>query len=504
MTVLISRENTEVCIDKDGEIYFVSVDEDLVQRFSEDEIWNEKEFTAGEKAVCLDLMGTAWPKPRIDMNTRERDLRKIFDRLCGYLRKYVYLTSEDHYEYIATWVISTYLQHPHFRFRYAPPLQIDGVTQAGKSTLLKVLNEVCYRPSMASGYTAASISRDIHDYGCTMLIDEAVDNLSTEKGGEIIQIIKNAFERTAAVWKRADPKGHRNFTYSVYTSFAISTKADILPEDVVNRGIRIPMVTMPPSIILGDIDSVWEDDRGEECSPDTIRNDLYSYRLAHMAFSGKDPGYEDWVSARKRTVQHLTVRSEDGRWYYEYATGIRDGGRIYGRNRNIASTMYSIALEVNAEIGVLNTIINNERYAKEVVADTMESMTFCALVDTITDKWINQNFGELTKDNKMEYEDFCGIVEGLTTTDVADRYNNTLTDLGDGGRDPVPTRTITAKLLALGLKYERGAQRRSWLRPRHPDFVPRFLQHLRVYSPNQVDFFSHLKVNDGDKTGERK
>jgi len=495
---IFSAEMIEAAVDEHGVKYAIILNKGNTKCIPESEAYNETLYSKPEKAVLINAMhNPTWPLPAV-FTDRERYLHREIDDLSGlhqrivrYLRKYVWFSDDNSYDVVANWVISTYFRHV---FRYAPLLIFDGVTRSGKSTVLKVLQQIVYRGSCTSNYSAASLARQIEMDRVTLLLDESIDTIQSDRGLEVCSLLKSCFE-DGNLWIRADPKSVRIYKYHVYTSTALAVKAEGLPEDIYNRGLRINMVGMPDDLELGDIDSVHEDDVQGDCSPLQLRTELYALRWACMGGVNADNVPVDWGSFKKKATGHFTQKIDKGgwkdQWYYGYVTGIKDAPRIFGRARNIASTLYTIGMCTSSDKPTIEAIIESENANREVIIDTAEALTFSAMVTAGFNMW-NAREGFERVGHTIDADTFDRLYENISTTDVAECYNAILEGQGNAGRDRVSTKTVTAKLLALGFQYERGKQNRSYFCPEHPNFKPYFIRYLGMWMKEYMSTFDIL------------
>jgi len=472
--------------------------EDYVTNIISDTEIHSPHYTPIEKAKLQRVLyESGWlppGKPRKELLPDDGDdLSKIHNRIVRYLRRYVWFTDDNSYDLVAGWVLSTYFRES---FHYAPILILDGVTVSGKSTTLKVLNQIVYRGTYLTSYSAAALARIIESDGPTMLLDEIVGNLQTDRGIEVCELLKAAFE-DGNLLIRADPKSQRIYKNRVYTHIAIAVKAAGLPEDVYNRGLRINMIGMPEGHRLGDIDSIREDeDTLDDLSPMNIRTALYSLRWAYLGGVTQDTFHLDLKGHMQKTKRHLTEQVEEGewrgQWLYAFVNDLKNAPEIRGRARNIASTLYTMGLITLSGAPIIKMIADSIDANREIIIDTAEAVTFMGMVDAVFAKR-----GDLYKNmgvGKINIDTFDKILENVSTTDVAFSYNKILKDQGNAGRDDVPTKTITSKILALGFEYKRGRQNRSYFIPQHVNFKPFFMRYLRMWAPEYLDDFDIEEV----------
>jgi len=461
------------------------------ETISASDIYNQDKYTKDEIRILENAVHrSAWHSPGKfndhELLPIENDLSQIHGRIVRYLRRFVWFSDDNAYDLVANWVISSYFREV---FRYAPVLIFDGVTVSGKSTTLKTLNLIVYRGQYVTNYSAAALSRQIETDNVTLLLDELMGTMQSDRGMEVCELIKAAFEK-GNLLIRADPKSQRVYKNHVHTHIALTVKAEGLPEDVYNRGIRIGMIGMPDDLELGDIDSIHEDEELlDDISPYRIRTELYALRWAFLGGS-KTFGL-NWEEPAAQTRRHLRDRIDSGewkgQWYYAFVNGMKGAPQIRGRARNIASTLYTTSLLTGSERPTIELIADSVKANREIIIDTPEAITFMAMVDAVFSRRKELGVDKLSP--VITSADFDHIVENVSTTDVANCYNAILKDQGNAGRDEVPTKTITAKILSLGFSYERGKQNKSYFKPQHRDFKPFFMQYLRMWAPEWTDSF---------------
>ena len=478
--------------DWDGKFGIVEVHPSSIQHIPSTD-WYNKERHGKDGVELLEKIGREyrWPLPRkISKDVVPEKLTDLHRRLGLYLRKYVWFSDDNTYDLIANWIISTYFRD---QFRTSPILIFDGVTIAGKSTAMQTLQQVVYRGELMTSGSGAAIAREITDYNSTILLDEILDGLNSDRGGDIYTMIKSCFDRNG-MWIRADPKGRSNFKYSTYTSMALSIKGDSLPDDVYNRGIRINMTSMPEGTELEDIANCDEDDEHGPTSPAQLRTELYALKVYAAAYA-ESPNMEADARVVRfhdhilQTRLHFTQKTEEGQWMYAHVLGMdKEAPQIRDRNRKIASTLYSIGLATCTERAVVEMIIKQDEANREIAADTPEALTFMALLDIVDERWKME--GPLHK--LMSNGLFIVLLNGITTTDVANRFNLILQEQGNASRDPVPTTKVTARLNALGLVYRRGAGNRSYMDAKDPVFVANWMRCLSKYDPRSMGRYRKL------------
>ena len=101
------------------------------------------------------------------------DAVDLFERLLTSLDYYIEFPPERRHGYLAVltcWIVLTYLYHAWPSVGY---LLVNGPASSGKSTIFNVLKLLAYRPMATDNVSAAAIYRTLHNYGGTLLFDEA-------------------------------------------------------------------------------------------------------------------------------------------------------------------------------------------------------------------------------------------------------------------------------------------------------------------------------------------
>jgi len=165
-------------------------------------------FRSGEFANCsLELLDSTIyvdpipPEPgvttRLDWSRLSRDAwlaggskvdpAEVFQRLVETIDRYLEFPKDKQAGTLltlATWVVMTYHYHAWSSVGY---LLVNGPPASGKSTLFRLLNELCYRPFSTDNTSSAVVFRTLHSYGGTFLFDEA-ERLRDTRSPDILDI----------------------------------------------------------------------------------------------------------------------------------------------------------------------------------------------------------------------------------------------------------------------------------------------------------------------------
>ena len=482
-------DGSEVCIFEyvDGRV-------DIIR---ESELYTNKYSDAERKEWMKFLEGVIWPLPnRIDLHNAPRlhDIPGLLSRIHRYLQKHVYIRDDKIYNLLAVWVIASYFRE---EWPYMPLIIIDGVTVAGKSTLQNALAKISYRGFCTNNYSSAGVVRLIKKYDITVCLDESLDNLAGDRGADLANLIKSVTSRETP-YVRAVPKTKDDVEVSYpFTSMAISVKGAEMPTDIVNRGIRVQMVTKPPAVELGSLSWAEYDDRGTDITPSSIRTDLYNLRC--YCSGPKREDMVDWKLLIMKAMGMITTQdAKTGQWLYGISLDIEDAPRITNRLRDICTTLLPVAMATGVERDVMQVILEAENVHRESTEASMEAQVFKSLVDCIKLNTGEREIGAMDRfgDWSIDADTLKTAAGRVTTRDVADTLNRRLHD--DGNADiyeMIHTRTVTYTLKSLGISYLMGrgsGGRQSTIDPNADGFLEIFCQHLAQYDPENLPVFDAL------------
>lgn len=198
---------------------------------------------------------------------------EIHNRLVSYLKRFVVLNKESQYDFLALWVMGTYV----FRaFRYFPYLHITGEKGSGKSALSEVISPFCFNSLTTVSVTPAVIFREIQNNSSTLLIDE-VENLGgedREKRSDVMSVLNQGFSKIGQVSRCVGDNHEKIGTFSAYSPKALIGIKE-LDNVLRDRAIRIRMLRKSR-------DEVVEHDTQSEAVvnvQETLRDDLYVFGL---------------------------------------------------------------------------------------------------------------------------------------------------------------------------------------------------------------------------------
>ena len=147
---------------------------------------------------------------------------------------------------LALWSILTYAFPA---WDAVPYLSISGPLGSGKTRAFEVLARTVYRPLPSANVTAPTLFRTLHEFGGTLLLDEA-ERLKdqTPDAGEIRSILLSGYKAGSPA-RRLEPTGDRKFTtrtFDVYGPKAIAGIAGLSPA-LQSRCIPVLMFRAAPN-----------------------------------------------------------------------------------------------------------------------------------------------------------------------------------------------------------------------------------------------------------------
>ena len=361
----------------------------------------------------------------LDVGNYTERLGAVAQRIMHYLDGHVYLSGEHDAELIAAFAIGTFFMP---MFEYAPRMLIRGPTNSGKSTLLDILSEICYRGNLSGDTTEASLFRMINNCGVTPLLDEFQDYDSDAQGG-IKKILKNGNVRGHSV-QRVEKLGNNLAearTYQVFSPVAFINQAGgkSIPEEVINRSISVMMLSVPNANLPMIPDRVELEE---------IRNELYTVRCLWLADRDR-VGFDDLY---EEAIEEL-----------QSSEGIVCGSttlKFSNRCRDILGTMYAVGKMTGMEEAILHAFVEIQADNTDNDRDTDLGRAFLSMMEVIERK---------LADNPL-YTQITDTLGEISTFEIAREYEILLSlegELPPNGK--VPTRTVTNMIKDMGFKLIR-------------------------------------------------
>jgi hypothetical protein len=189
-------------------------------------------------------------------------------------------------------IILSYVQEC---FDALPYLYLVGDNESGKSHLLNLMAELCYRPLAGVSHTAADLYSYLEDDGLPLTIIED-EMQGSEKDTEKMKIYKSGYKKGARVARVVTYEGGRRVDY--FNSFGLKIMA--AEKLIENRGL------MQRCVIIEMVEGMPEKDHydAEDYSRFSwLRSELLKWRMRVLAGRESLPKIEaDWLRGRDREL----------------------------------------------------------------------------------------------------------------------------------------------------------------------------------------------------------
>ncbi len=174
---------------------------------------------------------------------------EVFQRVCERIAYFIDLPVEHAKGTVSTltlWVLLTYCYQA---WPAVPYLFVNGPLGSGKSRVFEILARLVFRSLSSSNMTAAALFRTLHNYGGTLLLDEAerLKQTTMPDVGEILSMLLAGYKRGGQA-TRLEPIGDNGFKtvgFDVYGPKALACIAG-LPPALASRCITVPMFRAAP------------------------------------------------------------------------------------------------------------------------------------------------------------------------------------------------------------------------------------------------------------------
>ncbi len=189
----------------------------------------------------------------------------------------------------ATLALWTFLTYIYPLWRAVPYLRFGGPLESGKTTAFGVLEQMVFRPIMASSMTGPALFRTVHHRGGTLLLDEAESLRSDNPETIALRSMLLAGYKRGGRASRLEPVGdiYKMRQFDVYCPKALACIAGV-PPALSSRCIQIPMFrasqdSAKPRHRIDDEPHRWQD----------IRDGLHATVLEHGRSLRSLPQRED-------------------------------------------------------------------------------------------------------------------------------------------------------------------------------------------------------------------
>lgn len=217
----------------------------------------------------------------------------LFEDVEDYVYAHVDLSDKRQYSLMAAYAMVTWVYGE--LFDSLPFLLFLGPYSSGKTRALEILARVCWRPVLSSTLGEANIFRPTEIFKPTLLIDEMDLTARSERGQNIVSLLR-ARQRRGLTVMRINPEksGLESIEwYKTYGPTAIASTKDIVP-DLKSRCLVFGMLekTRP-------VKKRIDERRGQE-----LRDRLLAFKIRHMG-DPKDEPHEELDFLKSGRLEEL-------------------------------------------------------------------------------------------------------------------------------------------------------------------------------------------------------
>jgi Protein of unknown function (DUF3631) len=248
---------------------------------------NQANYKLEESESCSTFSGEEpWPE-RVDGKALLNEIQSV-------IRSHVILSAQEALA-VALWIILTYV----FRaFRVCPRLLVSSPEKrCGKTTLLEIIQAMCFRGLATANISAASLFRSLEAWSPTLLIDEADTFL---KGNDELRgILNSGHTKSTAFVIRTVGDEHEPKRFSTFAPIAIGMikrPADTLLDRSIVIRLQRKLGTDPVTSLPLEAENEYQSIR-QKClrwSEDTI-GELQGDRELTPTDIGNDRARDNWV-----------------------------------------------------------------------------------------------------------------------------------------------------------------------------------------------------------------
>jgi len=204
------------------------------------------------------------------------DVPELYDRICKYIKRFVFFTDQRWVYFLGLWVMGTYLYKV---FNYYPYVWLHAEKQSGKSLLMKILSRIAFNGDVLIHPTAAVVFRDVSQNSISMFIDEVEQLRKQDKDlhGDIMKILNSGFENSGVVKRMEQGKGGE-WVLKVYSAYSPKMFAGIneIHDVLQDRTIEIKMLRKKENEVV----ERYKENASLLKLHRSIRDDLYVFALA--------------------------------------------------------------------------------------------------------------------------------------------------------------------------------------------------------------------------------
>jgi len=230
-------------------------------------------------------------KPYVVESLEAKTRLEIIDLVHREVERFIDAEPEEKATFTA-FIILSYVQEC---FDALPYLYLVGDNESGKSHLLNLMGELCYRPLAGVSHTAADLYSYLEDDGLPLTILED-EFQGSEKDSEKMKIYKSGYKKGARVARVVTYEGGRRVDY--FNSYGLKMMA--AERLVENKGF------MQRCIVVEMMEGIPEKDHydAEDYSRFArLRSELLKWRMRVLAGHESLPKLEpDWLRGRDREL----------------------------------------------------------------------------------------------------------------------------------------------------------------------------------------------------------
>jgi hypothetical protein len=230
-------------------------------------------------------------RPYVVESFEEKARLELIDLIHREIELFIDAEPEEKATFTA-FIILSYVQEC---FDALPYLYLVGDNESGKSHLLNLMAELCYRPLAGVSHTAADLYSYLEDDGLPLTIIED-EFQGSEKDSEKMKIYKSGYKKGTKVARVVTYEGGRRVDY--FNSFGLKMMA--AEKLVENKGL------MQRCIIVEMVEGYPEKDHydAEDYSRFSwLRSELLKWRMRVLAGHESLPKVEaDWLRGRHREL----------------------------------------------------------------------------------------------------------------------------------------------------------------------------------------------------------
>ena len=420
----------------------------------------------------------------------EESLSEIASYIVAYLREYVYLEDPNSYEVLAVFVIQSFFRE---QMVMCPTILVDGVYGSGKTTLMKALERISYRGHRTGNYSAAQLASFVDEYNCTILLDEANDNLSSERGPSINMFLKEATDKNG-IYERIRVRNNGMMaptTSKIYTNVAVCTLGGFM-EDTMSRGISIKMPTYNTSD-CEDIDLAMLTRNNEVHDPSVILGKLHALRFVTkrarlLGFFGSfGEGFVDFGDSLTESYYEL----KDGTYGEKVFSQKR--GAVRNRSSKILVCYYAISKYLGNSRQVITYILKSEdkkTINKQASEYGIIISSICELILGIDEDGERLPLFEKSTLTPQKCVETCRTIK---MKDITERGMDIIRDSFDlAGLAHIDKYTAAQVLAKLEIPVREGGGRYKYLDPERPGFLDKLVMAIRRYAPKYESSFKNV------------